>query len=188
MESWRHHMNCYEPQNRLVKCLFLSTELKKDQIKEKDTVMMSCGAEEFIFDKSFLSSEEMLSFSGQLWKVNSKEIMLCPIRRSGSIVERLQNLGWHFYGQLNTRRRFSIMFRYVKLLSVYFFRVVVPSSDLLLHSGYWGHFDNSAEKNISKTKPSVQKEPVGQRQRYPFSVNPVWHVAPLKQGLLEQAF
>lgn len=59
-------MNCYEPQNRLVKCLFLSTELKKDQIKEKDTVMMSCGAEEFIFDKSFLSSEEMLSFSGQL--------------------------------------------------------------------------------------------------------------------------
>lgn len=120
MESWRHHMNCYELQNRLVKCLFLSTELKKDQIKEKDTVMMSCGAEEFIFDKSFLSSEEMLSFSGQLWKVNSKEIMLCPIRRSGSIVERLQNLGWHFYGQLNTRRRFSIMFRYVKLLSVYF--------------------------------------------------------------------
>ena len=59
-------MNCYELQNRLVKCLFLSTELKKDQIKEKDTVMMSYGAEEFIFDKSFLSSEEMLSFSGQL--------------------------------------------------------------------------------------------------------------------------
>ena len=57
-------MNCYELQNRLVKCLFLSTELKKDKIKEKDTVMMSCGAEEFIFDKSFLSSEEMLSFSG----------------------------------------------------------------------------------------------------------------------------
>lgn len=84
-------MNCYELQNRLVKCLFLSTELKKDKIKEKDTVMMSCGAEEFIFDKSFLSSEE-----------------------------RLQNLGWHFYGQLNTRGRFSIMFRYVKLLSVYF--------------------------------------------------------------------
>lgn len=53
-------------------------------------------------------------------KVNSKEIMLCPIRRSGSILERLQNLGWHFYGQLNTRGRFSIMFRYVKLLSVYF--------------------------------------------------------------------
>lgn len=70
MESWRHHMNCYEHQNRLVKCLFLSTELKKDQIKEKDTVMMSCGAEEFIFDKSFLSSEECC-----LFRVNCEKLI-----------------------------------------------------------------------------------------------------------------
>lgn len=55
-------MNCYELQNRLVKCLFLSTELKKDQIKEKDTVMMSCGAEEFIFDKSFRAQKKCCLF------------------------------------------------------------------------------------------------------------------------------
>ena len=189
MESWRHHMNCYELQNRLVKCLFLSTELKKDKIKEKDTVMMSCGAEEFIFDKSFLSSEEMLSFSGQLWKVNSKEIMhALPYQKKWFYCRKTTEFRLAFLWTIEHERKtfdnVSIRETTVRV----FFRVVVPSSDLLLHSGYWGHFDNSAEKNISKTKPSVQKEPVGQRQRFPFSVNPVWHVTPLKQGLLEQAF